>query len=104
MWEYLAMKKCTTWQRKAATCINQIPEWPTGKPKTLIKARQKIQWREETDGYQVDKDSIHQLERNAQVTIYRLRTGHCRLHHAAPEENGTPSYKSLQMWAQRADA
>jgi hypothetical protein len=48
--------------------------------KTLSKARQKIQWGEYTDGYQVEKDSIHQLERNAQVTIYRLHTGHCRLH------------------------
>jgi hypothetical protein len=26
-------------------------------------------------GYQAKKDCIHQLERNAQVTIYR--TGHC---------------------------
>jgi hypothetical protein len=26
------------------------------------------------------KDSIHQLERNTQVTIYWLRAGHCRLH------------------------
>jgi hypothetical protein len=29
-------------------------------------------------GYQAKKDCIHQLERNAQVTIYR--TGHCWLH------------------------
>jgi hypothetical protein len=38
--------------------------------KTFIKARQEIQWREDTVGYQVEKDSIHQLERNAQDTIY----------------------------------
>jgi hypothetical protein len=25
-WEYLAMKRQTTWQRKAVTCTNQVPE------------------------------------------------------------------------------
>ena len=48
--------------------------------KTLVRARQQNQWRDETDGYQAEKDGIHQLERKGQVTIYRLRTGHCRLH------------------------
>jgi hypothetical protein len=70
--------------------------------KTLIKARQKTQWREEADGYQLEKDCIHQLERNAQVTIYRLRTGHCRLHQHLMKMGLHPT--ALRMWAQRADA
>jgi len=47
--------------------------------RTLIKAKQRTRWSDETDGYSRLKDSIHQLERRGQVIIYRLRTGHCRL-------------------------
>ncbi|XP_064622569.1 ribonuclease H-like [Lineus longissimus] len=48
--------------------------------KTLLKTKLKNQWRDDTDGYQPLKDSIHQLDRKGQVSIYRLRTGHCKLH------------------------
>ena len=36
-------------------------------------------WRNSLEGYSFDSDSIHSLDRKAQTTIFRLRTGHCRL-------------------------
>ncbi|XP_064622623.1 uncharacterized protein LOC135484859 [Lineus longissimus] len=40
--------------------------------KTLLKTKLKNQWRDDTDGYQPWKDSIHQLDSNGQDSIYRL--------------------------------
>ena len=33
----------------------------------------------ETGGYSPNQDALHQLPRHQQTTIFRLRTGHCRL-------------------------
>ena len=38
----------------------------------------RTEWRQRLD-IVAEEDSIHQLHRAAQVTIFRLRTGHCQL-------------------------
>ena len=39
----------------------------------------RTEWRQRLD-IGTEEDNIHQLDRAAQVTIFRLRTGHCQLH------------------------
>ena len=47
--------------------------------KTLLKQKQKSAWRLKNNGYDPQKDQINTLDRRAQTTIFRLRTGHCGL-------------------------
>ena len=46
--------------------------------KTILRNNFRTEWRQRL-GIGTEEDSIHQLDRAAQVTIFRLRTGHCQL-------------------------
>ena len=45
--------------------------------KTILRNNFRTEWQQHLDIG--TEDSIHQLDRAAQVTIFRLRTGHCQL-------------------------
>ena len=46
----------------------------------LFRNNFRTEWRQPLDtGHGIEEDSIHQLDRATQVTIFRLRTGHCQL-------------------------
>ena len=46
--------------------------------KTILRNNFRTEWRQRLD-IGTEEVSIHQLDRAAQVTISRLRTGHCQL-------------------------
>ena len=46
--------------------------------KTILRNNFRTEWKQHLD-IGTEEDSIHQLVRAAQVTIFRLRTGHCQL-------------------------
>ena len=46
--------------------------------KTILRNNFRTEWQQRLD-IGTEEDSIHQLDRAAQVTIFRLRTGHCQL-------------------------
>ena len=46
--------------------------------KSILRNNFRTEWRQRLD-IGAEEDSIHQLDRAAQVTIFRLRTGHCQL-------------------------
>ena len=46
--------------------------------KTILRNNFRMEWQQRLD-IGTEEDSIHQLDRAAQVTIFRLRTGHCQL-------------------------
>ena len=46
--------------------------------KAILKNNFRTEWQQRLD-IGIEEDSIHQLDRVAQVTIFRLRTGHCQL-------------------------
>ena len=46
--------------------------------KTILRNNFRTEWQQRLD-IRTEEDSIHQLDRAAQVTIFRLRTGHCQL-------------------------
>ena len=48
------------------------------KAKTILRNNFRTEWQQRLD-IGTEEDSIHQLDRAAQVTIFRLRTGHCQL-------------------------
>ena len=48
------------------------------KAKTILRNNFGMEWRQRLD-IRTEEDNIHQLDRTAQVTIFRLRTGHCQL-------------------------
>lgn len=47
--------------------------------KTIIRNKFHSKWKEENCTLFTEKDPIHKLPRRHQTTIFRLRTGHCRL-------------------------
>ena len=47
--------------------------------KTLLKRKEKEKWKAKNNGYEPLQDQINMLDRKSQTTIFRLRTGHCRL-------------------------
>ena len=47
--------------------------------KTLIHKKKKAIFHCKTEGYNPNQDALHQLARHQQTTVFRLRTGHCRL-------------------------
>ena len=47
--------------------------------KTLLRNRQKCQWKRATGDYNPSTDPVNRLARHEQTTIFRLRTGHCGL-------------------------
>ena len=49
-----------------------------GEAKTILRNNFRTEWRQRLD-IGTEEDSIHQLDRAAQVTIFRLRTGHSQL-------------------------
>jgi hypothetical protein len=87
----------STRQRKACSYMQQ-PSTNMTFSDALLKAKQRIQWRDATDGYQPERDSIHQLVRKCKVSIYRLRTGLCRLHQ---HRRKLGPNSCMRMWAQR---
>ena len=46
--------------------------------KAILRHNFRTEWRQRFD-IGTEDNSIHQLDREAQVTIFRLRTGHCQL-------------------------
>ena len=46
--------------------------------KTILRNNFRTEWRQRLD-IGTEEDSVHQLDRVAQVTVFRLRTGHCQL-------------------------
>ena len=46
---------------------------------TLIRNKKKAIFHCKTGGYNPNHDALHQLPQHQQTTIFRLRTGHCRL-------------------------
>ena len=69
--------RLTHLQRQAAEKSNQICQSPTGNVKTLIRRNYQTRFTEE-NGPQLE-DEMQSLPRQQQTTIFRLRTGHCRL-------------------------
>ena len=47
--------------------------------KTLVRTKKKAIFHCKTGGHNPNQDALHQLPRHQQTTIFRLRTGHCRL-------------------------
>ena len=47
--------------------------------KTLLCNKRKCQWKRATEDYNPSTDPINRLARHEQITIFRLRTGHCGL-------------------------
>ena len=47
--------------------------------KTLLRNKQRKNWRQKNEGYDPQKDQLNLLDRRSQTTIFRLRTGHCGL-------------------------
>ena len=52
---------------------------PTEKSKLLSVIKKKAVFHCKTGGYNPNQDALHQVPRHQQTTIFRLRTGHCRL-------------------------
>ena len=48
--------------------------------KTILRNNFRMEWQQRLD-IETEEDSIHQLDRAALVTIFKLRTGHCQLSH-----------------------
>ena len=46
--------------------------------KTILRNNFRTEWQQRLD-IGTEEDSNHQLDRAAQVTLFRLRTGHCQL-------------------------
>ena len=68
--------------RLAKTGSKQLQSMSTStyqETKTLLRNRQKCQWKKATGDYNPSTDPINRLARHEQTTIFRLRTGHCGL-------------------------
>ena len=67
------------WLSKMGSKLEQ-PAHPMSynKAKTILKNSFRMEWQQRLD-IGTEEDSIHQLDRATQVTIFRLRTGHCQL-------------------------
>ena len=61
----------------------KLPQFHTStsyrEAKTLLKRKQKADWKTRNEGYDPQLDQINSLDRKSQTTIFRLRTGHCGL-------------------------
>ena len=62
-------------KEKGATPITSVLQ----RSQTLIHNKKKATFHCKTGGYNPHQDTLHQLPRHQQTTIFRLRTGHCRL-------------------------
>ena len=71
------------WLSKMGSKLEQ-PAHPmsNSEAKTILRNNFRTKWRQRPH-IGTEEDSFHQLDRVAQVTIFRLRTGHCQLlsHH-----------------------
>ena len=68
--------------RLAKTGSKQLQPMSTSmyqEAKTLLRNRQKCQWKRATGDYNPSTDPINRLARHEQTAIFRLRTGHCGL-------------------------
>ena len=54
--------------------------------KTILRNNFRTEWRQRLDTG-IEDESTHQLDRAAQVTIFRLRTRHCQLLSHLPRLN-----------------
>ena len=61
--------------------------------KTALKRQMQKEWYAVTNGYIPEQDPIRLLERKQQTTIFRLRTGHCRLNAHLNKMGIAPSSK-----------
>ena len=68
------MRKQTGCQKWKASWSNLHTPCPA---KTILRNNFRTEWRQRLD-IGTEEDSIHQLDKAAQVTIFRLRTGHCQ--------------------------
>jgi len=68
---------------KLAKAGSKLPQPQTstsyGEAKTLLRRQFKEEWSNKNENYRPDHDPFNKLDRKGQTTIFRLRTGHCRL-------------------------
>ena len=69
--------------------------------KTLLRNRQKCQWKKATGDYNPSTDPINRLARHEQTTIFRLRTGHWPA--SASEANRHHGLCTLRLQRSRTD-
>ena len=88
LWSYSGSRPTVGFQeneradRLAKTGNKQLQPTPTStyqEAKTLLRDRQKCQWKRATGDYNPSTDPINRLARHEQTAIFRLRTGHCGL-------------------------
>ena len=67
------------WLSKMGSKLEQSAQpMPYSESKTILRNNFRTEWQQRLD-IGTEEDSIHQLDRAAQVIIFRLRTGHCQL-------------------------
>ena len=64
--------------------------------KTILRNNLSTEWRQRLD-IGTEEDSIHLLDRAAQVTIFRLRTEHCATPLPPPQTENFP-FRWMSMW------
>ena len=72
-WKLLDSLICT-WD----VCMQSAQPMSYSEAKTILRNNFRTEWQQRLD-IGTEEDSIQQLDRAAQVTIFRLRTGHCQL-------------------------
>ena len=70
--------------------------------KTLLRNRQKCQWKRATGDYNLSTDPINRLARHEQTTIFKLRTGHL-WPASAPEVNWHHGLCTLRLQRRGTD-
>ena len=73
-----AMRKQTGCQKMGSKLEQSAQPMSYSEAKTILRNNFRMEWQQRLD-IGTEEDSIHQLDRAAQVTIFRLRTGHCQL-------------------------
>ena len=73
------MKEQIAWLNLGANNRNPCPSPRTRKSKPCSETHKKCQWKRDNGDYNPSTDPINCLARHEQITIFRLRTGHCGL-------------------------
>ena len=69
----------TDWQRQQQNSLNLTSPPHTKKSRPFWNRSRNQPGDKKNNGYDPQKDQINALDRRTQTTIFRLRTGHCRL-------------------------
>lgn len=74
---------------------SQLPQIDTKlsfqETKTVLRRAFQEEWISSNKGYRAEQDPFRRLDRGQQTTIFRLRTGHCRLNYHANKIGLAPS-------------